>query len=201
LPLLQAAMPFKSEGQDVLQPPQCCTSRAVSTQAALQLSMPGAQASRHWPDEQTLPAGQCLPHAPQWAGLVLGSTHFPAHSTYGARHLLRHAPASQLVLAPGLGSHALPQPPQFSTSLVASTQLAPQGMRPPAQTKPHFPSTQTALAPTGAVQVAPHPPQCRGSEPKTTQALAQVVSPSWQFNAMGSSFSPSRMQMRAASQW
>jgi hypothetical protein len=178
LPLLHEAVPFNSDGHEVLHPPQCCTSSVVSTQAALQLSMPAAHESLQRPDEQTFPAGQWLPHAPQCAGLLLGSTHWPAHSTSGAWHVLRHAPASHVVVAPWLGSQARPHPPQLSTSVSASTQLVPHGMKPLRQTKPHSASTQTAVAPAGAVQVAPQPPQCCGSDCRTTHAPAQVVSPS-----------------------
>jgi hypothetical protein len=81
LPSLHDVLPFSGVGQVVLHSPQCCRSRAVSTQAALQLSMPAAHESVQRPAEQTLPAWQWLAHAPQCAGLLLGSTQSPPQST------------------------------------------------------------------------------------------------------------------------
>jgi hypothetical protein len=81
VPPLHELSPFNSEGQALLHAPQFCTSLVVSTHAALQFSIPSAHESVHLPDEQTLPAGQWLPQPPQCAGLLVGSTHCPAHST------------------------------------------------------------------------------------------------------------------------
>jgi hypothetical protein len=138
----------------LLQPPQCRASLLMSTQAAAQLRAGARHESVQRPAEHTLPVGQRVPQAPQFAGSLSTSTQSPPQSLYGLRQVERQRAASQLVRLPGLVSQALPQPPQFAASDSTFTQLEPQASEPFWHAKLQLPSRQTAAAPFGAVQAA-----------------------------------------------
>ena len=68
--LAQSDLPCSGVGHALPQLPQCADEVVVSMHAALQLALPSAQVSEHWPFEQTWPAGQAVPHAPQFDGIA-----------------------------------------------------------------------------------------------------------------------------------
>ena len=147
----------------------------VSIQAPLQLLVPAAQSSEHFPFEHTLPGAQGVSQPPQCAGSALVSTH-PRQLVRGASQLTPHLPASQLGVPPAR-SHFPPQAPQLSTSLLRSTHRLPQGVNPSSQPKLQRPAAQPGWAWAGAVHVASQPPQLLGSVVTITQLLPQTVSP------------------------
>jgi len=108
--------------QELLQAPQLARSCAVSTQPPPQFSCPGWQLAAHCPAAHTAPAAQALPHAPQLAGSVRGSTHLSPHACIPAGHT--HAPPLQSFPA----EQRLPHDPQFAAELARSTHAREQAV-------------------------------------------------------------------------
>jgi hypothetical protein len=73
-PMRQTAAAFGGVAHAIPHEPQLAASFVVSTQDAPQLVfMP--QLAEHTPERQTVPAGHATPHAPQFLGSELSSTH------------------------------------------------------------------------------------------------------------------------------
>jgi hypothetical protein len=123
-----ADLPCSGVGHAVAQLPQCAEEPVVSMQAALQLVLPPAQVSEHRPFEHTWPAGQAVPHAPQFAGSLEESTHAPLQRVNGAPQMTPHVLATQVSVPPPGSAHFCPHPPQLSRSVVVSMQRAPQAV-------------------------------------------------------------------------
>ena len=103
------------------------------------------------PAWQTEPAGQALPHAPQFCVSVCVSTHTPPHAVRPAPQPRRpQRPNAQLSPA----GQALPQAPQFWLSL-RSEQRSPQRVSPSAHDDAQAPREHTR--PAG--QALPQAPQ------------------------------------------
>ncbi len=64
---------------------------------------------------------QLVPHAPQWLGSLLRSTHAPPQSVRPAEQLVAHAPVEQTEPP----EHAAPHAPQFAGSFARATQAPP----------------------------------------------------------------------------
>ncbi len=83
-----------------------------------------------------------MPHVvvqlPQWAWLVMRSTHDPLHIVRPDAHM--HAPVVQTPPSPQLVAHA----PQFVTSRIVSTQTRLQSVSPALQR--HEPALQVDIA-------------------------------------------------------
>ena len=73
------------------------------------------QLAAQTPALQTSPVAHALPHAPQFAGSLDGSTQAVPHVIWPAGHT--QAPALQVCPMP----QALPHAPQFAPSLMTST--------------------------------------------------------------------------------
>jgi hypothetical protein len=101
-----------------------------------------------------------LPHAPQFPGLVLVSTHTPLHTVLEAPHA--HLPA--LHACPG--GQLPPQTPQFCALVMRSTQFWPHLLVPAPQLSVH-----TELEHTwGMGHALPHKPQLAPSLVRFTHA-------------------------------
>ena len=85
---------------------------------------PTAQRAAQRPSEQLCPAAHAVPHTPQFAPSVRGSTQAAPQRTSPSGHA--QAPATQR--APPV--HAVPQPPQLALSLRGSTHEPPHIVRP-----------------------------------------------------------------------
>ena len=111
------------------------------------------QALAHEPAAQDWEAAHLVPHAPQFAGSVFVSTHFPLHRVSVPAH--PHWPFAQTWPV----GHACPHDPQFFASTWVFVQIcelpAPQMVLPQAQE----PELQVNPAP----QAFPHDPQFLGS--------------------------------------
>jgi serine/threonine protein kinase len=73
-----------------------------------------------------------LPDAPQWAGSVFGSTHWPSQATSGALQVTSQAPSAHI----SPGTQATPQSPQFFSSVRGSTHSSPHTLKGGGQTGP-----------------------------------------------------------------
>jgi hypothetical protein len=91
------------------------------------------------PAEQTWPAAQASPQAPQLAGSTLVVTQLSPHWVVPPVHSSWHSPAVQVCPA----AQASPQSPQFLASVVVSTQRVPHSFVPPEQCRPQAPCEQT----------------------------------------------------------
>ena len=80
-----------------------------------------------------------LPHAPQFAGLLLVSTHAPEHIVVPAPHETAHIPAEHTCPA----AHAFPHAPQFARSVARSRHAPAQFVVPVAQLSAQLPPAQT----------------------------------------------------------
>lgn len=69
--------------------------------------------SAHVPAEQTSPAAQAFPHAPQFSPLLWRSVQMPVQSVSPAWHASAQTPAVHASPA----GHAFPHPPQLAESL------------------------------------------------------------------------------------
>jgi hypothetical protein len=120
--------------------------------------------------------GQRRPHAPQLAGSVPVSVHWPPQVVSPAPHT--HFPLVQLAPVP----HAVPQVPQSKGSLVRSTHAPMQLVSPLPQLVVQTPEEHT----WPVAQTIPHPPQLAGSLWVSVQTplqrwplLKQAHSPAW----------------------
>jgi hypothetical protein len=142
MPLLHELPPLHC----VPQAPQLALSVIGLVHCSPQSVVPFGQT--HWLPAHVRPAGQALPHAPQFRGLLVVSTHarsqFVSVPQSGAQAPVRQTSgAGQLV----------PQVPQFAGSAVTSTQLAPHCESPVAHV--HIPLVQTVPG----MQTVLHMPQ------------------------------------------
>jgi hypothetical protein len=96
------------------------------------LVAPPAHWSAHWPWEQTWPAAQAVPQAPQLAGSSWVSKQRFPHFVVPPRQSTTHEPREQTRLA----SQALPHAPQFAGSFCKSAQVPAQGAWPALQVEP-----------------------------------------------------------------
>jgi hypothetical protein len=64
-------------GHLLVQAPQLLVLLERSMQALPQFVWPGGHSVVHWPPAQTWPVAQVVPHAPQFDGSLLVSTHAP----------------------------------------------------------------------------------------------------------------------------
>jgi hypothetical protein len=140
-PLLQPAL------QGWLQPPQFWTSDVTSMQAFPQSIWPEPEQPQA-PALQTDPAGQALPHAPQFSALFVTSTQAPFEHCISP---LAHTDWQELPLQTCPPLHMVEQPPQWVA--LGATQVPPQPSRPALQR--HWPAWQASPAP----QALPHAPQ------------------------------------------
>lgn len=138
----------------------------------------------HVPFVHVAPVAHWFPHAPQFAALVLVSTHVcvvpppppkppppcVVHSVCPDAHPSVHAPLTQ-VWSP---VQRFPHAPQFVLLDVVSTQVPLQLVSPPPQT--HWPFEQLEPVP----QALLHAPQSFGSLDVSTHAPPQFVSPAAQ---------------------
>ena len=120
--------------------PQFCESSVVSTHLPLQAVVPVAQPAEHWLAEQSCPAGQALPHAPQCSGSLVRSAHLPVppnveQFVVPPRHSSAHLPRVQSLPS----GQALPQPPQCSGSLLISAHTPLQSTLPTPQAARQLP--------------------------------------------------------------
>ncbi len=145
-----------------------------------------AQVAPHAPPEQTCPAAQAVPHAPQWALSVRVSTSqpllgSPSQSEKPAAHAdTPQAPAAHCAVALG-STHARPHTPQLvalaRTSVSQPLRASPsQSPYPPAhRTTVHAPIAQLCAVALGSAQASPQSPQFAGSTAVFAQsALAPV---------------------------
>jgi hypothetical protein len=148
-----------------LQPPQFCASDVTSMQALPQSICPEPEQPQT-PALHTDPAGQALPHAPQFSALLVTSTQAPfGHRVSPPAHTAWQELALQTCppLQPAL------QPPQWVAS--GATQLPPQSSRPALHRQ--WPAWQ--LSP--AAQALPHAPQFCWSDVRSLQAAPHLVLP------------------------
>ena len=99
----------------VTEPDEVVRARAL---AALQAVRPPGQRTVQAPAPQTCPAGQTVPHAPQWFGSDWRSRQVPLQSVVPAPQETTHAPRSQICPM----GHTLPQAPQLFRSVRGSAQ-------------------------------------------------------------------------------
>lgn len=111
-------------------------------QTPAQSTAPPPQDKEHTPLEQSWPAGQALPHAPQFAGSTFVSTHALPHAVVPPEQLPPHTAFEHTCPA----AHAMPQPPQFAGSTLVSTHALPHFTVPPPQTSEQTPFEQTSPA-------------------------------------------------------
>lgn len=118
----QVACPPEGAVHAVPQAPQFNGSEPVATHWPLQLVVPLGQLRVQRPLEQTLPAPQARPHAPQLALSVCLLTQALPHRERPALQLGAHCPPTHAVDPPAGAVQASPQPPQWLGSLEVLTQ-------------------------------------------------------------------------------
>lgn len=127
------------------------------------------------PSTQAAPTSQATPHAPQFAALVLVSTHvvtiiMPRMAVHWVRPPVpqpaTQAPFWQVVPI----RHRFPHPPQLTSSAFVFVQVTPHWVSP----GPHVQTPLTQLPPMGHCLLQPL--QLRLSLVRSTQALLQLVS-------------------------
>ncbi len=169
-PEAQAAWAFAGAGHAVVQVPQCVGSVWRLKQLPVQKVVGEAQTLLHAPFEQTCPAAQALPQAPQFADAVLMFTSHPfAAAPSQLPNPVEHGPTVHIPPAhPAvvLGrAHCLPQAPQWAgvaavfTSqpfAVCPSQFALVPVHCPIT---HWPIAQAAVA-LGREQALLQAPQC-----------------------------------------
>ena len=150
-----------------------------------------AQVAPHAPAEQTWPAPQVVPQAPQLVLSLRVSTSQPLAGSWSqsakpeAHAATAHAPPAHVALAWG-SAHVQPQAPQLASlvrRLVSQPSLAVPLQSPaPAlqRTTVHAPAAQPLAATPGSAQAVPHWPQFVGSfavlAQKADGAVPQVAS-------------------------
>jgi hypothetical protein len=90
----------------------------------LQVLCPPGQAQ--FPLKHVVPAGQTVPHAPQFDGSSFVFTHARLHSTRPLAQVTAHWPSEQTSPM----AHAVPQVPQLAGSLETSTHALPHWVAP-----------------------------------------------------------------------
>lgn len=106
----------------------------------MQFVSPEAQARRHCPPEQAIPAAQTFPHEPQFWTSVTTSTHAPWQLVSPEPHAgcAQWPPLHTWPLA-----QAFPHAPQFCVSDATVTHELPHGASPEGHADAHAPFEQT----------------------------------------------------------
>lgn len=191
-PEVQAADAFGGVPQTTPQLPQLRGSTPVLAHPLAQHASPGGHGppplqlgAVHTPPTHASPAGQALPHAPQFATLARFASQplnaLPSQSANPGAQTNPHRPEVHAALAFAGLAHTMPQLPQFRTSLTTFAQALAQHACPTAHGKlPLQPGVGVHEPPTHCVPAThflPQPPQLPGSFIGSTHALPQLVSP------------------------
>ena len=181
--------------------PQWARSVSGSTQPVEHWIMPAGQVPEDthtpvvqvWPEPQAVPAEAPLqvPLAPQWAGLMRGSMHWPPQLTRPAWQETWHVPPLQTCpepqTAPADAPLQVPVAPQNPRSVCGSTHLPPQFTRPAWQETWQLPALHTwpdvHAVPADAPLQVPLAPQKARSVAGFTQVPPQLTKPGWQVRA------------------
>ena len=138
---------------------------------ALPQSVNAGFVQTHIPPRHTVPAGQWLPHEPQFCESPIKLAQTLPQSVYPLLHCTLQTPLLHVTVELGGAVHFWPQLPQLFGSVPRFTQALPQRLSPAGQTQ------EPKLHPAPAGQTFPQPPQFVGSVKISTQTAEHVVTP------------------------